>query len=115
MNMSMKNFTRAAAALALTLSAMTAQAGPLYGADNTLYSIDSSTGASVAVASGNSAYRLGLAWNGNTNTMYSIGLFNGILSTVNLANGATTVVGNSAFLLTGLAFDTTYSTLYARK
>jgi hypothetical protein len=111
--MSMKHFTRAAAALAFTLSTLAAQAAPLYGADNTLYSIDSSTGASVAIASGNSAYRLGLAWNGNTNTMYSVGLFDGTLSTVNLSNGATTVVGDSAFRLTGLAFDTTYSTLYS--
>lgn len=105
--------SRATAALALTVVAVIAQATPLYGADDTLYSIDSSTGASVAINSGNSAYRLGLAWNGATNTMYSVGTFDGTLSTVNLTNGATTVVGDSAFGLTGLAFDNSYSNLYS--
>lgn len=105
--------SRATAAFVLAIVAITAQAGPLYGADITLYSIDASTGASVAIDSGNSAYRLGLAWNGNTNTMYSIGGFDGTLSTVNLSNGNTTFVGDNGFALTGLAFDTAFANLYS--
>ncbi len=41
--------------------------------------------------SGNPAYRLGLAWNGNT-----------------------TFVGDNALSLTGLAFDTAFANLYSR-
>jgi PEP-CTERM motif len=104
---------RSAAALTLALGALVAQAAPLYGADNTLYSVDATTGASVAIDSGDGAYRLGLAWNANNNTMYSIGVFNGTLSTVDLANGNTTFVGDNTFSLTGLAFDTTYANLYS--
>jgi hypothetical protein len=107
-------FVHAAAILALATSAATSNATPLYGSDGTLYSIDASTGASVAVdPTFNLAHRLGLAWNGVTNTMYSLGRFDGRLSTVNLTNGNTTLVGDNSLELTGLAFDTTYSNLYS--
>lgn len=104
---------RVLAGASLTLATLAAGAAPLYGGDNAFYSINAATGASTLVDSGDGAYRLGLAWNGATNTMYSIGLFNGTLSTVNLANGNTTVVGDNNFTLTGLAFDTSYQNLYS--
>lgn len=45
--------------------------------------------------------------------MYSIGVFDGTLSTVNLSNGATTVVGDNSFPMTGLAFSDDYSNLFS--
>ena len=101
------------AGLILQLTALPAEASPLYAADSTLFSVNSSTGASSAIDSGDPAYRLGLAWNELTNTMYSLGSFNGTLSTVDLTTGNTTVVGDNNFTLTGLAFDTTFSNLYS--
>ena len=90
-----------------------ANAALLYGADGTLYRIDPSNGSAVVIHSGNSHYRLGLAYNSLTETMYSLGPFTGRLSTVDLATGATTIVGVSAFQLTGLTFSGDFSTLYS--
>lgn len=103
----------AVAVLAVGTFAGSAQAGPLYAADNTLYSINAATGASSAIASNNSNFRLGLAYNGVTNTMYSLGSFTGSLYTLNLANGATSMVGDNNFSMTGLAFSNDYQTLYS--
>jgi hypothetical protein len=89
-------------------------AGYLYGGDSTLFRIDPATGASVVISSvAGAPYRLGLAYNPNTATMYGIGEFDGTLSTIDLTTGAGTFVGNNAFSMTGLTFSGDFSTLYA--
>jgi hypothetical protein len=98
------------------LSAITAeaQAGYLYGGDDGLYQIDPATGASVLISNvANAPYRLGLAYNPNTATMYGIGPFDGTLSTIDLTTGAATFVGDNGFSMTGLTFSGDFSTLYA--
>lgn len=90
-----------------------ANAGVLYGGDGQLHSIDSSTGLSSVIDSGDTAYRLGLAYNGLTDVMYSIGSFDGCLSTVNLTNGDTSAVGCGTGRLTGLTFSNDFNKLYS--
>jgi len=110
----MKNYTAVLLfSVTISLLSLPASAGLLYGADNGLYSINQTDGTSNLINSGNSSYRLGLAWNPLSNLMYSVGPFNGLLSTVNLLSGATTPVGSNAFQMTGLTFSSDYSTLYS--
>ena len=94
--------------------ALTAEASMLYGANGSLYQVDPTNGNSVVIDSGDSAYRLGLAYDSTTGTMYSAGLFDGILSTVDLVTGDTTPVGPAnGTQMTGLTFSSDFSTLYA--
>lgn len=108
-----KPMNRMLMGVSLLLAAIAADAAPLYGGGRSLHAINAATGASSVIDTGDGAYRVGLAWNGATNTMYSIGLFNDVLSTVDLTNGDTTPVGDNNFALTGLAFDTAYQNLYS--
>jgi hypothetical protein len=105
-------FRRVILSVSLVLAAVGAQAAPLYASDDSLYAVNAATGASVLVGPSSKA-RLGLAYNGLTNTMSGIGPFDGTLSTINLATGAGTVVGDNNFNMTGLAFNNTYSMLYS--
>lgn len=99
---------------ALALTALGTAAAPLYGTDSggALYSINSSTGASVFVA--NTSGALGLAYDRSAGTMYTTGLFDGVLRTIDLVTGATTAVGPAnGTSMTGLAFDPSFSWLYS--
>jgi hypothetical protein len=108
-------FRRILLGASLALAALGTEASPLYAADNTLYEIDASTGTSATIASGDIAYRVGLAYRSVNNKMYSLNFFDGKLSTVNLTVGETTLVGQSGFQMTGLAFSEDSSSLYSLK
>lgn len=94
------------------------EADELYGLDSfkTLVSIDITTGAGTAIGVGTydddfGGYGVGLAYDPATGTMYSRSFDN--LYTVDLTNGTTTLIGASAGFLTGLTFDSAFSTLYS--
>jgi hypothetical protein len=111
----MKSRLLSALAGALLCSIASQASAALYGTDSSgsLFKIDETTGSSTLVASSNPNASLGLAYNSLTGVMYSIGLFNGNLSTINLSTGATTFVGNNNFPMTGLTFSQDFSTLYS--
>jgi hypothetical protein len=92
-----------------------AAAASLFGTDSSgyLYKIDETNGSSTLVAGGNQNEALGLAYNSLTGVMYTTGLFNGNLSTIDLTTGATTLVGHNNFPMTGLTFSHDFSTLYS--
>lgn len=109
-----------AVAVAVALAAgSAAQAGTLYGIDdssNNLITINRTTGAitlvgGTGVATGNFG---DLTYDANSGTMYWVpGRDNNNLYTLNLATGAATLVGNHGVNdLFGLAFDTANNILY---
>ncbi len=107
-----------ATGLVCVLALGMAQAGAvgfLYGSDgftSDLVLINTADGSSSLV--GNMAglsYGVGLAYNPNTDTMYTRDF--DTLFTVNYNNAATSAVGASGTFITSLEFSTDYSTLYS--
>lgn len=90
----------------------------LYGLDSgkTLVSIDTTTGEATAIGVGDyqdafGGFGVGLAYHPGSDTMYSRSFDN--LYTVDLSDGSTSLIGPSPGFLTGLTFDSVFSTLYS--
>lgn len=105
----------ASSSLAMTGVAGDAQAAPLFGSEyggSAIYEIDATDGSAVNNGSAGNVTN-GLAYNGQTGTMYAQG--GSDLYTIDTSNAATTLVGNygGGLAFTGLTFSGDFSSLYA--